>query len=317
MGTRCEVRAFGPEVETDAALDAALDRIAALEQVLTTWKPDGELAQLNTAAANGSTCGTPNGWQSLSSELTDAVNAALSWSGRTGGAFDPTLGALLQAWGQKSGGRVPTVDERVVAQTKSGTRCLEFDRRRQRLCVRCVGVEFDLGGIGKGIALDRAAELLKARGINNALLDFGGQVLALGSPPQEPGWLIDIADPRDRDKHVMTLQLRDKSVSTSSNSERFFEQDGKRYGHILDPRTGTPLATTDQVTVIADHATDADAASTALLVDPALRQQVAKLASGMTAIALSPASNNQLECWADSSALRSIVKREATVRGCR
>ena len=316
MGARCELRAFGPEVVVGPALDAALDRIAALERVLTTWKPEGELAQLNAALATGAICGAPNGWQILSPPLTDAMSSALSWAGRSGGAFDPSLGVLLDAWGQKTGGRVPTIDEIRVAQTKSGVRCVEFDRRAKRLCTRCPGIEFDFGGIGKGMALDEAATVLKASGISSALLDFGGQVLAIGAPPEESGWLIDIADPRDRSKRVLTLRVRDKSVSTSSNSERFFERDGERYGHILDPRTGAPLTRDDQVTVIAARATDADAASTALLVDPGLRERAGKLMPGMTAMALTPASGATLECWADASALGLIVNREVAVHGC-
>ena len=260
MGSPCEIRAFGDDAErTGAAIEAALDRIAALEDVMTTWRPDGELARLNAACRNAP-ARVP-----VSTDLARALAGAREWAVRTSGAFDPTTGALVSAWGLREGGRVPTDDEIARAVALTSWERFEVDVAASR--VSCAaGVELDLGGYGKGLALDDAAAVLREAGIESALLNFGGHVLALGAPPGEPGWIVELAHPVTRDRAVAELVLHDASFSTSSNAERGFTIGRKHFGHVLDPRTGRPAPWRAAVSVVAPSAAAADALSTALLV---------------------------------------------------
>jgi thiamine biosynthesis lipoprotein len=260
MGTTCEIRAFDTDaVDTGRAIDAALDRMAALEDVMTTWRADGELARLDATCAGGAASAA------VSDELARILAGAREWAASTGGAFDPTVGALVTAWGLREGGRVP--DRRTLARARTRTSWKGFDVDVAARRVRCApGVELDLGGYGKGVALDAAAAVLRAHGIGAALLNFGGQVLALGAPPGEQGWIVDLADPAARDRPVAALTLRDASIATSSNAERGFVARGRRFGHVLDPRSGRPVRWRAAASVVAPTAAAADALSTALLV---------------------------------------------------
>jgi FAD:protein FMN transferase len=260
MGSPCEIRAFGEDAErTGAAIEAALDRIAALEDAMTTWRPDGELARLNAV------CAKEPARVVVSADLARALAGAREWAARTEGAFDPTIGALVSAWGLREGGRVPADDEIARAVARTSWELFEVDVASSS--VRCsAGVELDLGGYGKGLALDEAAAVLREAGIESALLNFGGQVLALGAPPGEPGWIVELAHPLTRDRAVAELVLHDASLSTSSNAERGFTVGRKHFGHVLDPRTGRPAPWRAAVSVLAPTAAAADALSTALLV---------------------------------------------------
>jgi thiamine biosynthesis lipoprotein len=260
MGSACEIRAFGADPDrTGAAIEAALDRIGALEDVMTTWRPDGELARLNAACASGST------GVAVSADLARALAGAREWAVRTEGVFVPTIGALVSAWGLREGGRVPADDELARAVARTSWELFDIDVAASS--VSCsAGVELDLGGYGKGLALDEAAAVLRGAGIESALLNFGGQVLALGAPPGEPGWIVELAHPVTRDRAVAELVLHDASLSTSSNAERGFTIGRKHFGHALDPRTGRPAPWRAAVSVLAETAAAADALSTALLV---------------------------------------------------
>jgi thiamine biosynthesis lipoprotein len=136
----------------------------------------------------------------------------------------------------------------------SGQRTIRFQRD---------GMGLDFGGVGKGIALDRAAKILKDRGVRRALFNFGGELLAFGD---RGAWSAQIADPEDRDRAVVNLFVREAAVSTSSQSERGVTVGAHRYGHTLDPRTGHPVETVASVTVVTKSGARADALSTALLV---------------------------------------------------
>ncbi len=251
MGTTLEIRAAGTGQET--ALEAAFDRVAALEGVLSDWDPNAELARLNTL------CATPDNaesWQPVSSELALRLAEARAWAERTDGAFDPTLGAIAVAEGLRPGlettGPVVTVREHYAV-------------RLAEPAVRCgrAGLRFDLGGIGKGMALDAAAEELRRRGVENVLLDFGGQVLALGDGPGDEGWTVGVAAPEARDRAALGVRLLNESLAVSGNGERGM--------HLYDPARGTPTKGGAQSGVIAPSATAADVFATVLAVtgDPA------------------------------------------------
>jgi thiamine biosynthesis lipoprotein len=251
MGTLCTVTAEGVDsTQIASAVERAHDRIAALEMVMSSWRDDSELARFH-ASGNGFEC---------SPALFGVLATARAMAESTGGAFDPTVGPLLRAWDVRGKGRVPTADERDSARARVDWRSLELDPATRRARFARSGMEVDLGGIGKGAALDEALDTLRAAGAGRALADFGGQLAAIGA------WEVTVADPRERLRPLVRLRLDDASLSTSAQMENERQVGGKRYGHILDPRKGAPVEFRGSVSVRARSATEADALSTALLV---------------------------------------------------
>jgi FAD:protein FMN transferase len=259
MGTTLRVGVYATSRSTGiAAIEAALHAVQLTDSLLSTWRDDSELAHLNHTTP-GQTAAVP---PPLAAVLAEVVH----WSQATGGAFDPAIGALVDTWDTRGRGRVPTSDELVRARERSGSRALELstDGRVWRRTVD--GVWLDSGGFGKGAALAAARDSLAAHGIASALLDFGGQILALGADTAGRAWTVPVAHPSHRLEPVARLALRDRSASTSAQSERFVEVEGRRYGHIFDPRTGRPVPAWGSVTVVARDPLLADILSTALLV---------------------------------------------------
>lgn len=253
MGTLLRVEARGSDRGcTVAATEAALDEIARLESVLSSWRPDSEVGRLNRAV--------PGVRVALSPELTGLLAEATSWHERTDGAFDPAVGALIEAWDLRGAGRLPSPSELESARRSSGLARLTLS----------AGVAarpdtawwLDTGAFGKGAALRSAAAVLRAHGVADAVLDFGGQLLVLGGPHE-----VAVADPRARSEAMpQRLRLTGASISTTSSSERHVAVAGARYGHVLDPRNGRPVAAWGSVSVVAADALVADALSTALFV---------------------------------------------------
>jgi|SRR5262245_43809030 len=253
MGTLFTLRAPGDEPRVVATLEAALDTVAALESRLSNWRESSDVSRLN-AAGGGAVPGV----------LAAVVDSALALAELTGGAFDPTVEPLVRAWDLRGDGRMPAEPVLAAARARVDWRRV---RRTSDLAsgeprVDLQGTALDLGGIGKGFALDLAADVLLARGVASALLDAGGQQLSLGAAPCS-AW---VSHPERRERPAVQLAFRGGSLSTSSQSERFVRAAGRRVGHVLDPRTGQPLATRASVTVWAASGTRADALSTALLV---------------------------------------------------
>lgn len=256
MGTVCEGIAYGEHAAV--ALDASLDEIARLESILSDYRIDSELSRLNRSAASRPFA--------CSTDLFDLIATSVRLAEGTGGAFDITVAPLISVWDLRGRGRVPPGPELQQARRRVGSSLLSLDASRCTVRFGLEGMALDPGAIGKGYALDAAGRVLRARGVSAALLDFGGQVLALGAPPGAETWSIDIADPLHRDLPVMTIGLRDASISTSGNSERHVRVGDLDLGHIVDPRTGRPSQAVGSASVIAPTATQADALSTAMLV---------------------------------------------------
>ena len=221
---------------------------------MSSWREDSELSRVNRDAAG------PNG-AACSRDLADAVALALESARETNGAFDPSIEPLNGAWDLRGRGRVPSKADCERARARVGWTCVHLDRVAGTVRFERAGMGLDLGGIGKGIALDRARDMLRARGVARGVINFGGEVLSYGGTHP-----IDVADPADRMRPAVTLTVADAAVSTSAQSERGVDVRGVHYGHILDPRTGRPVATRASVTVVARSAAEADARSTALLV---------------------------------------------------
>ncbi len=244
--------------EALAASEAALSEVRRAETLLTTWKPGGELWRVDD--------GAPGKPVAVSHELAQLLATDFAWVPRTQGAFDPTILPLIRAWGLRGKGRVPTPVELAAARKASGVDHFRVDPPASSVTRLASDAGIDEGAWGKGYALELADRVLRKAGVAGAVLDLGGQVLAVGSDANEQPWRVPVADPRDRQKTVAELGLANQSASTSGNSERGRVVDGRRIGHILDPRTGEPAADFGSVTVVAPLAFVADILSTAFFV---------------------------------------------------
>ena len=241
---------------------AALDEVERLEARLSVYIEDSDLSRLNRTA-----CDTQ---VPLDPELFRFLELAGDFSAATAGAFDCVTGALIRAWGFFKGpARVPSADEVSAALAASGFRQVQLDpgARMARFLQR--GVEINPGGIGKGFAIDRALERIASEYGRRPVLMQGGKssVCAVGSPPGEAaGWPVGIGDPLRSGRTLAVVHLRDRALGTSACDRQFFTADGRRYGHILDPRTGVPADAVAGATALAPTAAEADALSTAFFV---------------------------------------------------
>lgn len=255
MGTVMTARVEGPGSSEGA--EAVVDAVEHHDRLLTTWTDDGPMAALNAAPPGVTVRPDP--------ELVALLAEAEAWAVRTGRAFDPTLGALVDAWDLRGKGRVPTPEKLEAALARVGPATFAVDPDAGTVSRHVDGAWIDTGGFGKGAALRAAADTLRAHGVRRALLDLGGQILAVAARGEAP-FDVAVAHPSQRDLPAATLRLADASAATSGNSERGLVVDGVRVGHILDPRTGRPAPWWGSVTVVSADALEADVLSTALYV---------------------------------------------------
>jgi len=259
MGTTLRVGVYASSHAAGIeAIEAAFRAVRAADSLLSTWRDDSELGRLNHAP--------PRHPAAVSPALARILVAVDRWGRETDYAFDPAIGALEDAWDLRGEGRVPGPGELARGRARSGWRAFRLGANGRTLSRPADGAWLDSGGFGKGAALGAARDSLAAHGVTSALLDFGGQVLAIGGDGRRGPWSVPVAHPAHRLEPVARLALRDRSASTSAQSERFVEVRGRRYGHILDPRTGRPVPAWGSITVVAADPLVADIISTALLV---------------------------------------------------
>jgi thiamine biosynthesis lipoprotein len=238
----------------------AFDRV---NGAMSNWTDRSALQRLNAAARLGA-------YRIADPELASCVAAALDGAARTGGAFDPTVGPLMTLWGfRPKAPRVPGEEEIAEAQQRVGASKVAYDRAARTIRFADPGMELDLGGIAKGCALDLARrDGPQGIRLEGMLLDLGGQLASWGRSPERGAWKVGVRDPDGESPIVATITLRaGGTVASSSDVEQEFEIGGRRYGHIMDARTGRP-ADTDvlQSTAIDPSATTGDLLSTALFV---------------------------------------------------
>jgi thiamine biosynthesis lipoprotein len=248
--------------DTETAV-AALDLIDRLEEQLSVYREQSEISQLNRLAAHE--------WVTVEPRLFTLLEKAVELHAHTTGAYDITAGPLSSAWGfTRRLGAIPQSDELLLALESVGSQYLELNRADRRVRFSKAGVAINLGSIGKGYALDRAAELLTAAGIDDFLLHGGhSSVLgrgAHGSRARDQGWSVGVRHPLRPERRLGELCLKDRGLATSGSGTQFFLYEGRRYGHILDPRTGWPAEGVLSVSVLAPTAAEADALSTAFYV---------------------------------------------------
>lgn len=240
MGTVCEVTVAGDDA---GAIDAAFAEGKRIESMISTWRDDTELARFNAGDA-----------KALSPELASDLRITLAWAKETGGAFNPLVRPLIDAWKTRGKGAVPTAD--VIAKAVKRADLANADGLTLKN-----GAMFEEGAWGKGLAIDRMLDVLRNRGVKYARINFGGQIGQFGDPAD-----VVIADPRHRDVAAVALFLGKESISTSSGSEKSFTAGGRTFTHIIDPRSGVALPPRGSVSVINDSALVADILSTALYV---------------------------------------------------
>jgi FAD:protein FMN transferase len=245
---------FGVVVATEA-----LDEIDRLEAQLTVFRESSEISYINRNAATEVV--------TVESSLFDLLLLCQELHRETEGAFDVTSTPLTRCWGfLRRQGRLPNLQEIEKARNYVGFNKVLLDSDAHRIRFSEPGVEINLGSIGKGYALDRIAALIESQ-IESALLNAGASSMrAVGAGERGEGWTVGLRHPRSRLRRLGVLRLRDCSMSTSGSEEQFFEHEGRRFGHIIDPRTGFPADSVTSVTVVAQSAAVSDALATAFYV---------------------------------------------------
>jgi thiamine biosynthesis lipoprotein len=267
MGTRITVELWADDKEKgDRAIDAVLDEMRHIDDSMSTYKPTSEVSQVNAKAADGP--------MPITKELFDLLTTAKEYSVLTEGAFDITYASVGYLYDFRKRVRpnetqitkaLPAVDYRhVLLDPKSQT--VQFSQK---------GVRIDLGGIAKGYSVDRGIEVLKALGVTRAYVSAGGDSRIIGDRFGKP-WMVGIRDPRKGSDDVITrIPLVDAAISTSGDYERYFEEDGVRYHHIIDPHTGHSASKVRSTTIIGPAAIRTDGLSkTAFVLGPDLAMEI-------------------------------------------
>lgn len=251
-----------PERNDTAAGLAALDVVERVEDQLTVYRDESELVELNRWAADEAFRVDPRLFTML--QLCDRIHA------QTAGAFDPTSGPLSRVWGfSRREGRMPDEVERAEALSRVGWEGVALNLKEETVRFDREGLELNANSIGKGWALDRAAESLATDGVADSLMHGGrSTLLGRGNNHQlaDGGWRAGLRDPLRPDRRLAEFTLRDEALSTSGSGTQFFEHEGRRYGHLIDPRTGWPAEGLFSASVLAPTAAEADAYSTAAYI---------------------------------------------------
>ncbi len=254
MGTQFSIVAYGDDrARLQSAVAQGLEEARRLDDMLSNYKPSSEWSRVNRQAAAGPV--------TISDELFQLIYTCVEYSRQSEGTFDITVGPLMKVWGfYKGTGHLPHRAEVRGALNSVGYQNILLDASRHWVRFAKTGIELDPGGIGKGYAVDRIAQILKDNGVEHALVSGGGSsIYAIGAPPHETGWKLDIKDPKDPLKPVVSVYLKDESMSTSGSYEKFFHAEGRTYSHIMDPRSGFPAQGTLSTSVIAPKTIDSEA----------------------------------------------------------
>ncbi|MCS7066789.1 MAG: FAD:protein FMN transferase, partial [Fimbriimonadales bacterium] len=261
MGTEYQLHLVEADsTRAEAIAESLREEVKRLERQLSLYQPDSDLCYLNAYAAKEPVRVEPGLFQLLQT-------CKMLWE-QTEGAFDPTITPLLRLWGfVERRYRVPSPDEVAEALERVGMEWVLLEPEGRWVYYAREGIELSFGAIGKGWAVARGVRLLEQFGVAAALLSAGGSTLyAQGAPPDSEGWAVEIPHPEDATSPAEVVLLRDSAFSTSGGTEQFFEVDGRRYAHILDPRTGYPADKLLSVSVCAPDPTLTDALSTAFFV---------------------------------------------------
>jgi thiamine biosynthesis lipoprotein ApbE len=265
MGTFAEVSAYSHDEKTAGkAIEGALDEMERMDRIMSNYKNNSELSQLNKEAGK-----SPAPCQE---ELLDVLLQSHYYSELSGGAFDITVSPIVALWGffhekghvppdKEIEKLLPAISYKNIIINKNAD-----PKKPSTVFFKNTQTQIDLGAIGKGYAVDKALGIMKNFGINNACINLGGNIYVLGTPPDKNAWKIGIQHPRDNNEILGYLELKNEATATSGDYERFFEFKGKRYSHIINPLTGRPVSGTIATTIVAPTSTQVDALSTSVFV---------------------------------------------------
>ncbi len=257
MGTRIAVELWHEDAsEAERAIEAVLGEMHRVDALMSHYKPESQLSQINARAALAPVA--------VDSELASLIERAGKLSALTGGAFDITYASVGYLYDYRAHQK-PT-DEQIEAGLGAvNWRHVVVDPKDSTVRFTRSGVRIDLGGIAKGYAVDRAIAILESRGVRHASVTAGGDSRIIGDRFGRP-WIIGIRHPDDADKVIARIPMIDAAISTSGDYERYFDEDGKRFHHIIDPHTGKSAGELRSVTIIGPDATTTDGLSTSVFV---------------------------------------------------
>jgi thiamine biosynthesis lipoprotein len=296
MGTILEIAIEGLDPQSAArVLDELYDEALRLDRLLSIYDPESEISRINRTAGHGK--------EQVDPAVVEILRLSIDYSELTRGAFDVTVGPLVDLWREAADRNAPpTPAELTAARQRVGAGRISVNSA-DGVSLAEEGMKLDLGGIAKGYALDRMLPLLERYGIESALLNFGrSSTWAVGAPAGSAGWRLLVRGPEGRFTGLITL--RDQALSVSGSRGQWVEIGGRRYGHIIDPRSGEPLMRARQAVVVSQRAALAEALSLALLVLDA--------ETGLALVAAEPGCEGLL--IEGGGVLRSTPGWEATVR---
>jgi len=265
MGTFAEVTVYSNDEKTAGkAIEGALDEMGRMDRIMSNYKKDSELSRLNRNAVKAPVpCGA---------ELLDVIEKSQYYSELSDGAFDITISPFVALWGffdekghippnKEIDRLLPAVSYKNIVISKSVD-----PKKPSTVFLKNTQTQIDLGAIGKGYAVDKALEIIKNFGIDNACVNLGGNIYVLGASAGKNTWKIGVQHPRNKDEILGYLELKNEATATSGDYERFFEIKGNRYSHIINPKTGMPVNGIIAVTIVAPTGTEVDALSTSVFV---------------------------------------------------
>ncbi len=272
MDTVCTITVVSPsKKQAGEAIEAGFASIEKLEHILDFFSDESEITAINMAAGKGPV--------RVRRETLDVIQRSVKVAEYTNGAFDPTVGPLMELWGFSgpSSGSVSIPDAEAIRYVTGlvDFKKMSINASASEVSLAEKGMKLDLGGLAKGYAADMAIDAIKAKGIKSALVAIAGDIKGFGLRPDLKPWKVGIQNPRvksievpdgDGNTIIATLDLKEEAISTSGDYQRFFIRDGERYHHILDPETGFPASGVISVTVIAPYGYMADGLSTGIFI---------------------------------------------------
>ena len=259
MDTIVDMQVFGKEA--DKVIEKSFNRMREIEDEMSKSIEKSDVSKINKNAANG--------WVEIEQDTFTVIKKAVDYAKLTNGNFDPTIGPLVELWGIGTDkAKIPTESEIDKVKKLVNYKNIELDKKKQSIRLKRKEMKIDLGGIAKGYAADEVRNIANSYNIKSAYVNLGGNVLVIGGKEDGTPWKIGIQDPRKSRGSVMAgLEVKDKTVVTSGNYERYFEKDGIIYHHILNPETGKPTRNNLlSVSIIANDSFEADVLSTSAFI---------------------------------------------------
>lgn len=258
MDTLVQMKVYGEDAGD--VIDKSFDRLRIIENEMSKTIKESDIYQINNAGGNS---------VSIGENTFTVLEKALYYSQLTKGKFDPSIGPLVSLWGiGTKDARIPKEEEIDKAKSLVNYKWVQLDSANNSVKLEKKDMRLDLGAIAKGYAADEVRDILEEAGIESAYINLGGNVLVIGGKPDDSAWKVGIQDPRHNRGNVMgVIEVKDKTIVTSGNYERYFEKDGVIYHHIIDPTTGYPARSGIlSVSIVSNDSFDADALSTSLFI---------------------------------------------------